>query len=289
VPSDRQPSSLWSVLIQRGITWFVGTPAHYALLLDWGMIQSGVRRATGLRLAMSAGAPLPPDLSAKLAEALGVPLLNLYGMSESLDMAMTAPDQDVQPGAVGRALCEGLRIVDRGGQAVAPGTPGEIVTRGGHVFPGYLDDPTATAAAFLPGGWFRTGDVGYRDDKGVLFLTGRLTEVINRGGEKVAPAEVEAALLAHPAVAEAAVFALSHARLGEEVAAAVVVQPGATVSEHELRRAAARRLAPHKVPRHVWIVEVLPRTATGKVQRGKLSQTFSSAVSRPVSKRVPGR
>ena len=225
-------------------------------------------------MAISAAAPLPPDLNAKLAEALGVPVLNLYGMSESPYLAMTPPDREVQPGAVGRALCEGLGIVDLSGRAVAAGTTGEIVTRGAHVFPGYLDDPTATAAAFLPGGWFRTGDVGYFDENGVLFLTGRLNEIINRGGEKVAPADVDAALLAHPDVAEAAAFGIPDARLGEEVAAAVVLRPGATVTARELRRSVANLLAPHKVPRRIWIVDELPRTATGKVQRRELSRRF---------------
>jgi len=288
VPSDRQPSSLWSGLIQGGITWLIGTPAHYSLLLE-GAARTDSKLSGSVRLAISAAAPLPPDLTAKLAGALGAPLLNLYGMSESPYLAMTPPDQVVQPGAVGRALCEGLDIVDMGGEAVAAGTTGEIVTRGAHVFPGYLDDPVATAAAFLPGGWFRTGDVGYFGEDGVLFLTGRLREFINRGGEKVAPAEVDAALLAHPAVAEAAAFGLPLARLGEEVAAAVMLKPGATVSERELRRSAARRLAPYKVPRHVWIVDALPHTVTGKVQRGELTRRFGSTRSEPLIGGVPSR
>jgi oxalate---CoA ligase len=291
IPSDRQPSSLWRALTRCGITWLIGTPAHYALLLEREGVaaQSGPQASGSVRLAISAAAPLLPDLSAKLAEALGVPLLNLYGMSESLYMAMTPPDQEVQPGALGRALCEGLGIVDMGGEAVAAGTTGEIITRGAHVFPGYLDDPTATAAAFLPGGWFRTGDVGYVDEDGVFFLTGRLRELINRGGEKVTPAEVDAALLAHPGVADAAAFGIPDRRLGEEVAAAVMLRPGATATGRELRRLVANRLAPHKIPRRIWFVDELPRTATGKVQRGELTRRFCSTRSESLSGGVPSR
>jgi acyl-CoA synthetase (AMP-forming)/AMP-acid ligase II len=275
VPSDRQPSMLWNPLIQHGITWVVGTPSHYSLLLEGATTQPGARPPTCLRLACSSAAPLRADHRAKLVEALGVPLLNLYGMSESLDMAMTRPGREFPAGALGQAFCEGLAIVDPCGQAVMAGATGEIVTRGAHVFPGYLDDPAATAVAFLPGCWFRTGDVGYVDESGVFFLTGRLHEIINRGGEKVAPAEVDNALLAHPDVVEAAAFGIPEARLGEEVAAAVVLKPGSMVTARELRRWVANLLTPHKIPRRILFVNELPRTATGKVQRGELARRCS--------------
>ena len=129
-------------------------------------------------------------------------------------------------GSVGVPWC-GVQIVAERGVPVEPGTPGEIVVRGPRVFPGYLDDPEATAAAFLPGGWFRTGDVGFLDEAGYLHLTGRRSELINRGGAKIAPAEVDRVLLAHPAVADGAVFAVPDARLGEDIVAAVVLQAGA--------------------------------------------------------------
>lgn len=283
VPSDRNPPSLWNALVDSGITWLLGTPAHYSLLLEGTAPRPGSRKSAHLRLAISAAAPMSQDLQAKVTEALGIPLLNLYGMSESPFLAMTPPDREVQPGAVGRALCEGLRTVDLSGEVV--GTIGEIVTRGAHVFPGYLDDPAATATAFLPGGWFRTGDVGRFDENGVLFLTGRLNEIINRGGEKVAPADVDAALLAHSDVAEAAAFGMPDDRLGEEVAAAVVLKLGATATGRDLRRWAANRLAPHKIPRRIWVVDEIPRTATGKVQRRELSRRFGVAHSDRMGRR----
>jgi acyl-CoA synthetase (AMP-forming)/AMP-acid ligase II len=149
---------------------------------------------------------------------------------------------------------------------------GQIVVRGPTLFPGYLDDDEANAAAFLPGGWFRTGDLGFLDDNGYLHLTGRLSEIINRGGEKIVPREVDDVLLSHPAVAEAEVFGVPDARLGEDVVAAVVLKPGMSAKAWELRDWMLDRLAPFKVPRRIWHVASLPRTSTGKVQRGELAR-----------------
>ena len=139
--------------------------------------------------------------------------------------------------------------------------------RGLRVVAGYLDNPEATAAAFLPGGWYRTGDTGYLDNEGFLFVMGRLNELINRGGDKIAPAEVDGALLAHPAVRDAAAFAVADKRVGEDIVAAVVPSHGHTATPRDLRRWMLCRLSPHKVPRRVWFVDALPRTATVKVQR----------------------
>ena len=139
------------------------------------------------------------------------------------------------------------------------------------VFSGYLDDPEATSAAFFPGGWYRTGDLGYLDEDGYLFVTGRAREMINRGGEKIVPHEIDDVLRSHPAVADAAAFGLPHPRLGEEAAAAVILRESGSLNERALRRWAAGRLSPHKVPRRIWFVADLPRTGCGKVQRGDWS------------------
>ena len=166
-------------------------------------------------------------------------------------------------------------MLDERGADLPPGTPGEVVIRGETLFSGYLEDAAANAAAFLPGGWFRTGDLGYVDEDGYLYLIGRLNELINRGGEKIAPLEVDRALLTHPAVAEAAAFAVPDARLGEDVVAAVVLRPGAAATARELRRWLLERLTPYKAPRRIWFVERLPRTPTGKVQRGELTRRWT--------------
>jgi acyl-CoA synthetase (AMP-forming)/AMP-acid ligase II len=145
------------------------------------------------------------------------------------------------------------------------------------VFPGYLDDPEANAAAFLPGGWFRTGDVGHLDEDGYLYVTGRLKEMIKRGGMAISPGEIDEVLVSHPAVAEAAVFAVADAFLGEDIVAAVVLRPGATASPRALRAWLLDRLAPHKAPRRIWFVSRLPQTETGKVIRRVLAERYQEA------------
>jgi acyl-CoA synthetase (AMP-forming)/AMP-acid ligase II len=217
------------------------------------------------------------------AEALwGVPVLAGYGTTETLGLIASEESPDTIPrkrGSVG-VVWPGLEVAIRtaDGEPLPLGSVGEITVRGPTVFSGYLGDPEATAAAFFPGRWYRTGDYGYLDDDGYLFVTGRLREMINRGGEKIAPTEVDGVLRAHPAVADAATFALPDARLGEEIAAAVVLHEKGALSERELRRWVARRVSPHKIPRHIWVVEALPRTGSGKVQRGELSRRFSAPV-----------
>jgi acyl-coenzyme A synthetase/AMP-(fatty) acid ligase len=237
-------------------------------------VWEGLRQAS-LRHVLSSGAPLSTDEVERLEETLQAPILDNYGMSEAPSIAAASfPIVHRVPSAVGVARCE-IRTVDEQGNALGQHETGEIVVRGPRVFPGYLDDPEANAAAFLPGGWFRTGDVGFLDDGGYLHLTGRLSELINRGGAKIAPVEVDHTLLRHPAVAEAAVFAVPDARLGEDIMAAVVLRPGASASQRELRRWMLDRLSPYKVPRRIWLVEALPRTRTGKVQRGELTRRWS--------------
>jgi acyl-CoA synthetase (AMP-forming)/AMP-acid ligase II len=157
---------------------------------------------------------------------------------------------------------------------VAAGTPGAIVVRGPAVFSGYLDDPEANAAAFLPGGWFRTGDIGYLDEDGFLYLQGRTSEIVNRGGENIAPAEIDRVLQSHPAVAEAAVFGVPDARFGEDLVAAVVIRPGMRVAPRALRAWMLESLPPSRSPRRIWMVAALPRTSAGKVQRGELARRW---------------
>jgi acyl-CoA synthetase (AMP-forming)/AMP-acid ligase II len=231
-----------------------------------------------LRSARVGGANVTPELVARGECLWGIPVLNGYGTTETLGYITSEEDPETiprKPRSVGLAR-SGTEIVvrDENGVPRPPGTTGEITVRGEHVFPGYLDDPEATAAAFFPGGWFRTGDVGYLDAEGYVFVTGRVREFINRGGEKIAPQEVDDVLLAHPAVADAAAFAVPDPRLGEEVAAAVVLRDGGAVTERSLRRWAAARLSPHKIPRRIWFIDALPRTGSSKVQRGVLTDRF---------------
>jgi acyl-CoA synthetase (AMP-forming)/AMP-acid ligase II len=234
-----------------------------------------------LRYVRSGGALVTPDLIARAQDLWGVPVLNGYGTTETLGYISAEESPETiprKPGSVGlpRPGLE-LSIRDPDGATVAPGVTGEITVRGDPGFAGYLDGPEATAAAFFPGSWYRTGDLGHLDEDGYLFVSGRAREMINRGGEKIVPHEIDDVLRSHPAVADAAAFGLPHPRLGEEAAAAVVLREPGALEARKLRRWAASRLSPHKVPRRIWFVDQLPRTGSGKVQRGVLAERFQNA------------
>jgi acyl-CoA synthetase (AMP-forming)/AMP-acid ligase II len=173
-----------------------------------------------------------------------------------------------------------VAIIEADGTLVATGDTGEITVRGPHVFPGYLGDPEANAAAFLPQGWFRTGDVGRIDGDGFLFVTGRLKEMIKRAGLSISPREIEDVLLTDPAVAEACVFGIPHPNFGEDVAAAVVIHPGAEVTERLLRNRVVSRLSPQKVPRSITFVAEIPKTPTGKPLRSTLAAAAGAQLTR---------
>jgi acyl-CoA synthetase (AMP-forming)/AMP-acid ligase II len=186
------------------------------------------------------------------------------------------PGLERRAGTVGVAAGAEIRILDPEGRPLTAGERGEVAIRGAGVTLGYVENPEANAAAFSDG-WFRTGDEGYLGEDGALTLTGRLKELINRGGEKVAPLEVDDALLQHPAVAQAVAFAVPHPKLGEEVGAAVVLAEGQVVEASELRAFAAERLAAFKVPRSIVIVDEIPKGPTGKLQRIGLAERLGLA------------
>jgi acyl-CoA synthetase (AMP-forming)/AMP-acid ligase II/acyl carrier protein len=179
-----------------------------------------------------------------------------------------------KPGSVGKAAGAEIAIMDEAGNLRPAGTVGEVVIRGDNVMLGYADNAAANAIAFTQG-WFRTGDQGYFDDEGYLFLTGRIKELINRGGEKISPHEIDDVLMAHPAVEQAVAFAVPHATLGEDVGAAVVLRPAAKAEAQELREFAATRLSDFKVPRQIVIVDEIPKSATGKLQRSGIAEKFA--------------
>lgn len=231
----------------------------------------------------SGGAPVPPDLVQAVDATFGVrvTLANTYGLTETSSAVTVNEGAEYveRPESVGRLLpLNDIRVVDPDtGDDVATGQVGELWFRGPTVVRGYWRKPDATEAAFVDG-WFRSGDLGYVDEDGFVYVADRLKDVIIRGGENVYSAEVEARLLEHPAVSDVAVVGLPHAGLGEEVAAVVRVAPGASVTEEELRRHAAARLAHFKVPAHVFLrTEPLPRTATGKVLKRRLRDELVGA------------
>ena len=249
-------------------TWYTAVPTmHQAILARAPRNRERIRNAA-LRFIRSSSASLPPPVMTALEETFGAPVIEAYAMTEAAHQMCSnpLPPAPRKAGFVGPAAGPEVAIMDAEGVALDTGEEGEIVIRGDNVMQGYLANPEANAEAFH-GDWFRTGDQGYVDGDGYVKVTGRLKEIINRGGEKVAPLEVDEVLLDHPAVAEVCTFAMPHRRLGEDVAAVVVQAEGHAADTDALRNFAATRLADFKVPRTIVFVDEIPKGATGKIQR----------------------
>ena len=252
-------------------TWYTAVPTMHQALL--ARIEPAHEPPERLRFIRSSSAALPRPVLEGLERAFGVPVVEAYGMTEAAhQMASNQPTlAGRRPGSVGRAAGPELAILSASGAELPAGTLGEVAIRGANVFSGYERNPEADREAFT-NGWFRTGDEGTLDEDGYLTLHGRIKELINRGGEKISPAEIDERLLAHPAVAEAVAFALPDERLGEEVAAAVVLEPGHETGQSELQEFVAETLAPFKVPRRIVVVDEIPKGPTGKLQRIGLAE-----------------
>lgn len=249
-------------------TWYTAVPTMHQAVLSRAGSHQAVIEASRLRFVRSSSAALAPRVMEDLSALFHAPVVESYGMTEaSHQMAsnpVTAGRQ--KPGSVGLPAGPEMAVVDADGRRQPAGQIGEVVIRGRTVTRGYENNPAANAEAFT-GGWFHTGDQGYFDDEGYLFLTGRLKELINRGGEKIAPREIEEALLRHPGIDQAIAFAVPDNRLGEDVGAAVVLKPGAALEARDIREIVAGSLADFKIPRVVRILDELPKGPTGKLQR----------------------
>jgi acyl-CoA synthetase (AMP-forming)/AMP-acid ligase II len=206
-------------------------------------------------------------------ERFGVPLVETMGLTETAAQILSNPMPPARPkyGSPGRAVGNEARVVDEQGRPCPPGVPGELMIRGANVTRGYYKNLEASAAAREPDGGLHTGDVALQDEDGFFFITGRIKELIIKGGENIAPREIDEALYEHPAVLEAAGFGMPDARYGQEVMACVALKPGSRCSEDELRQLAADRLGPFKAPRRVFIMDELPKGPSGKIQRLKLA------------------
>ena len=236
--------------------------------------------ASRFRFLRSTAGRLDPDDADALESLFRAPVLAGYGATEVSGIAHEPmPPRPRRRGSVGIAVGGEVRAMAADGRTCAAGEAGELVVRGGLVFDGYLDDPALTARAFA-GEWFRTGDLGRVDEDGYVFITGRLAEMINRGGEKIAPLEIDRVLEAIPGVREAGAFGVPHATLGEEVVAAVVPEPGATLTEAGLIARLRASLDRRRVPRRIYLVERLPRTEAGKLKRGELAARFAADAGR---------
>jgi acyl-CoA synthetase (AMP-forming)/AMP-acid ligase II/acetyltransferase-like isoleucine patch superfamily enzyme/acyl carrier protein len=249
-------------------TWYTASPTIHQAVLAGAAANRDVIARRPLRLIRSSSAALPRQVMQDLERTFQTQVIEAYSMTEASHQMASNPLAPLarKPGSVGRPAGPDMGIMDEAGNLLPPGEIGEVVVRGANVTKGYENNQSANQAAFT-NGWFRTGDQGRFDAEGYLFLTGRLKEIVNRGGEKIAPTEVDEVLTQHPAVAQAVTFSVPHPTLGEDLAAAVVLRRNAQAGEREILEFAGTRLAQFKVPKQLLIVEEIPKGPTGKVQR----------------------
>jgi oxalate---CoA ligase len=259
-------------------TWYTAVPTMHQTILARAAQNKDIIAAHPLKFLRSSSSSIPPQVIAELEAVFGAPLIESYGMTEAAHQMSSNPLPPAvhKPGTVGVAAGPEVAIMDLEGNLLPAGSTGEIVIKGPNVTAGYENNPKANGEAFTHG-WFRTGDQGVMDADGYLSITGRLKEIINRGGEKISPREVDEVLMDHAAVAQVVTFAVPHDKLGEDVAAAVVLKEGASATEKELREFVAQRLVDFKVPRKILLLDEIPKGATGKLQRIGLAQKLGLA------------
>ncbi len=256
-------------------TWYSAGPTLHRLVFEQTQWRADAKTGHSLRFILSGGAPLPGTVLEGLEASLGVPVVEHYGSSEAAQIAANRPlPGQFKHGTCGVPWPGTVRIVGEDGRDLAAGEVGEVLIGGPTLTSGYLNAPELNRACFVDG-WFKTGDLGTIDKDGFLTLHGRKNDVINRGGEKISPAEIDELLMRHPAIAEAAAFSIPHSRLGEEVAVAVVLRAGMKLSPAEVRRYLQDKIAPFKIPRRVAVRDQLPKGRTGKIQRRLLTETWS--------------
>jgi len=272
-PGGFNALKFFSWLAEVHPTWYTAVPTMHQTILARAGKNLDIVKANRLRFIRSSSSSLAPQVIRELEEVFGAPVIESYGMTEAAHQMASNPLPPAQrkPGTVGVPAGPEVCVIDTDGNPQPAGVPGELAIRGLNVMRGYENNPKANAEAFVKG-WFRTGDQGVMDADGYFSITGRLKEIINRGGEKISPREVDEVLLDHPSVQQCVTFAVPHDMLGEDVAAAVVLREGAAIAEKDLRAFAQERLADFKVPRRIVILDEIPKGATGKVQRIGLAQ-----------------
>jgi acyl-CoA synthetase (AMP-forming)/AMP-acid ligase II len=250
-------------------SWYTAVPTMHQAILSRAGKNLDIIKQNPLRFIRSSSSSIPPQVIREIEQAFGCPLIESYGMTEaSHQMASNPlPPAARRPGSVGLPAGPEIAVADEDGERLAPGETGEIVIRGENVMTGYVNNDAANAVAFASEGFFRTGDQGVIDADGYLTITGRLKEIINRGGEKVSPREIDEVLMDHAGVAQCVCFGVPHAKLGEEVAVAIVLREGSTADERSIKEFCASRLAKFKVPEKIVFLDEIPKGATGKLQR----------------------
>jgi acyl-CoA synthetase (AMP-forming)/AMP-acid ligase II/acyl carrier protein len=272
------PGHVMAWLSELAPTWYTAVPTIHQAIVEQARRQPESGKLVHLRFIRSCSSALAPQVAQDLEAVFDAPVVEAYGMTEAAHQIASnpLPPRPHKFGSVGLATgTTRVSILGEQGKVLPPNTIGEICIRGENVMSGYENNPAANDTSFIDG-WLRTGDLGYLDEDSYLFIQGRIKEIINRGGEKIAPREIDEVLLRHPAVKQAVVFAVPHPSLGEDVAAAVVLQEGQTVSMQELRQFASTILAAFKVPRLIVFVQEIPKGATGKIQRIGLAEKLKA-------------
>jgi long-chain acyl-CoA synthetase len=266
-------SNYWELVAKHRCTWINVVPTIIAYLLNAPHPRDQGLDISSVKFCRSASAPLPPELHRAFEDRFGVSIIETFGMTETNAPCFTNPYDRAKRkiGSPGPAFGNTAKIIDpKTGADLPPNTPGEVMLRGDNVMKCYYKDPENTAKTLQPDGWMHSGDVGYLDDDGFLFVTGRIKELIIKGGENIAPREIDEALLKHPAVLEAAAVGIPDERYGQEIMACVVLKPGASCSVDELSAFSEQELGRYKRPKVIKVVETLPKGPSGKVQRLKL-------------------
>ena len=289
LPRHFSVTHFWGWIADHGCTWFSVIPTIIAYLLHERSILSAREHEAlkSVRFGRSASAPLPPSLHEQFESRFGIPIIETMGITEAAAQILTNPMPPAtrKIGSPGLPYGNDVIIANSKGGELGPNEQGEILVRGPNVMRGYLKDPEATAAAVNTDEWLHTGDLGHKDDEGFVFVTGRLKELIIKGGENISPREVDDALFSHPAVVEAGTVGIPDEQLGEDVVACVVIRDDIPCGEQDLIDHCVARTGGFKAPRAVYFMNELPRGPTGKILRHKLA----AIIQRDFSTTLPTR
>jgi acyl-CoA synthetase (AMP-forming)/AMP-acid ligase II len=273
MPPKFSSAKFWAEATGLHCTWLNVVPTMISYLLEGDVPPR--QALQDIRFCRSASSALPPEQHRAFESTFGIGIIETMGLTETVAPSFSNPLDPAlrKVGSVGRASGGEARVVDAALQPVPDGSTGEIVIRGPHVMRGYYKNDAATASAFTPDGWLRTGDLGHRDGDGFFFVTGRIKELIIKGGENIAPREIDEAVGLHPAVLEAAAVGIPDSHYGQDIMVCVVLRDGVPCSEEALRLHCIATLGRYKTPRVFRFVSTLPRGPSGKVQRLKLLDT----------------
>jgi acyl-CoA synthetase (AMP-forming)/AMP-acid ligase II len=273
VPPKFSAQQFWPDFIKHNANWYTAVPTMHQILLKSPLPKS----IPQIRFIRSCSSPLSPKIFHELEKAFGAPVLEAYAMTEAAHQMCSNPLPSRGkriPGSVGLGQGVEVKILDQSGDELPRGTNGEICIRGENVTKGYLNNDAANASSFTKGHFFRTGDQGNMDADGYVYITGRIKELINKGGEKISPIELDNTLAQHPAVGEAVSFAIEDEMYGQDIGVAIVMKEGQKLTEQELISWMKEKVAKFKVPRRVWFTDLMPKTATGKIQRKNVAEAM---------------